>query len=149
MKKFLLFCFAVIILFACNNSSTTDTISEIDSSNLRYSWEAVDTGTIVMNKVEGRGPDTLSAAGVITFQNTVYPNVQLEFAKTSGDTIFVKIPFSTFLTQQMGSSGASTYVASAVYNLTEIPGVRFVNFDFERGDHASPGTYSRNSFNNK
>jgi hypothetical protein len=46
----------------------------------------------------------------------------------------------------MGSTGPTMFLSSAVYNLTEIPGIRYVNFDFEEGDHASPGTFSRESF---
>ena len=81
--------------------------------------------------------------------NNNWPHVQLEIVKTSGDTLFIKIPQSTYLTQQMGSSGSITYLAEAVYNLTEIPGIHYVNFDFEEGDHAQPGTFNRDSFKNE
>jgi hypothetical protein len=46
----------------------------------------------------------------------------------------------------MGSSGPTTYFAEAVFNLTEIPGIHYVSFDFEEGDHAQPGTFNRESF---
>jgi hypothetical protein len=58
----------------------------------------------------------------------------------------VKIPEATYLTQQMGSSGPTMFFAEAVYNISEIPGIRFINFDFEEGDHAQPGTYTRDDF---
>jgi len=102
-----------------------------------------------MKKVENAGPDTLSAAGVVTYLNTINSNVKLEFSKTSHDTIYINIPNATYLTQQMGSTGPTMYFASVVYNLTDIPGINYVTFDFDEGDHASPGTYSRNSFNDE
>ena len=46
----------------------------------------------------------------------------------------------------MGSTGPELYFAEAVYNLTEIPGIRFINFSLTEGDHAGPDTYSRDSF---
>jgi len=72
--------------------------------------------------------------------------VQLAFVKTSGDTVYLKIPDPMYLTQQMGSSGPTIYLAQAVYSLTEVPGIKYVNLDFEEGDHASPGTFNRDSF---
>jgi hypothetical protein len=148
--KILLFGFGFcLFLISCGNNNAGEPVIEDDSTTGKYSWVADDTGQIAMSKRIGIGPDTLSSDAVIAFQNATYPNVQLVFVKTSGDTLFVKIPSSTILTQQMGTSGASTYMASAVYNLTEIPGIHFVNLDFEEGDHASPGTYSRDSFKNQ
>jgi len=37
-------------------------------------------------------------------------------------------------------------MATATYTLTEAKGINYVDFDFEEGDHAVPGTYSRESF---
>jgi hypothetical protein len=45
-----------------------------------------------------------------------------------------------------GTHGASAYLAEVIYNLTEITGVDFVNFRFNEGEHAAPGTYSRTDF---
>ena len=141
--------FLVLILFflsACGNNKTEEPVPVEDSAFTRYSWEATDTGRIALMKKEGIGPDTLSPKGVVAFLNNNYPNVQLVIVKTSGDTLFLKIPQSTYFTQQMGSSGPTTYFAEAVYNLTEIPGIHYVSFDFEEGDHAQPGTFNRESF---
>jgi hypothetical protein len=141
--------FLVLILFlfsACRNNKADEEVPVEDSVVTRYSWEATDTGRIVLMKKEGEGPDTLSPGGVVAFLNNNYPDVQLVIVKTSGDTLFLKIPQSTYLTQQMGSSGPTTYIAEAVYNLTEIPGIHYVSFDFEEGDHAQPGTFNRESF---
>jgi hypothetical protein len=135
-----------ILVFSCGNNKADKQAPVEDSVVTRYSWEATDTGRIVLMKKEGEGPDTLSPEGVVMFLNNNFPNVQLAVVKTSGDTLFLKIPQSTYLTQQMGSSGPETYFAEAVYNLTEIPGIHYVNFDFEEGDHAQPGTFNRDSF---
>jgi hypothetical protein len=137
------------LFYACGNNKTDKQVSGEDSAFSRYSWEATDTGRIAIIKKEGIGPDTLSPEGVVQFLNNNWPHVQLAIVKTSGDTLFIKIPQSTYLTQQMGSTGASTYLAEAVYNLTEIPGIHYVNFDFEEGDHAQPGTFNRDSFKNE
>ena len=72
--------------------------------------------------------------------------VVMEYVKKSGDTVFVKIPDSDYLTRQMGTLGAHAYMATATYTLTEGKDINYVDFDFEEGDHAAPGTYSTESF---
>jgi hypothetical protein len=72
--------------------------------------------------------------------------VTLEYVKTSNDTVYVKIPDSAYLTQQMGTLGSHAYMATATYTLTEAKGINYVNFDFEEGDHAAPGAYKREDF---
>ena len=93
-------------------------------------------------------PATLTASEMITQLNQNYEEVQLEMNKISHDTIFIKIPDSEKLTQQMGSTGSYNYLASAVFNLTELQGIKYVSFDFKEGDHAMPGVFSRDSFQN-
>jgi spore germination protein GerM len=83
---------------------------------------------------------------MIQMLNEKNPQIQIELVKTSNDTAFVKIEKSDFLTQQCGTAGADSYLASVVYNLTEFKNIECVNFDFELGDHAVPGKYSRNDF---
>ncbi len=149
MKRYFFLIFIPILLTACGNNNDDEKATVEDTAFSRYSWEATDTGTIVLMKKQGTGPDTLSPEGVVTFLNNNFPHVQLVIDKTSGDTLFLKIPQPTWLTQQMGSSGPSVYFAEVVYNLTEIPGIHYVNFDFEEGDHAQPGTFNRDSFKDK
>ena len=55
------------------------------------------------------------------------------------------IPHSEMLTERIGSTGAEIYMASATRSLTELKGIKYVNYDFEEGDHATPGVYNRNS----
>lgn len=72
--------------------------------------------------------------------------VKLDLVKASQDTVYVKIDDSAYLTQQMGTLGAKAFMSVTTYTLTEKPGIKYVTFDFEEGDHAAPGTYSRASF---
>ncbi|MEO7982618.1 MAG: GerMN domain-containing protein [Bacteroidota bacterium] len=151
MKSFSLFVFAGLLLLACNNKADQP-VTEDDSTEMSttiYSWQSAlndSTGRLEMKKVEAVGPDSLSPAAVIKYLNTTNSNVQLVFVKTSGDTAYLKIPDPMFLTQQIGSTGPTLYLSQVIYNLTEIPGINYVNLDFEEGDHASPGTYNRDSF---
>lgn len=141
---------ACLLIISCNNkadqpASTEDTVA---SENM-YSWQATlndSTGRLEMKKMESPGPDTLTPEAVVNYLNTTNPNIKLELAKASGDTVYLAIPDAMYLTQQMGSTGPTLYFANVVYNLTEIPGYNFVRFLFEEGDHASPGTYNRGSF---
>ena len=151
MKNYLLILLACSLFVACNNKADKPAAEEDTTtvSEYIYSWQATlndSTGKLEMKKQEMVGPDSLSPQAVINFLNNSNPNITLTFLKTSGDTIFIKIPDATYLTQQMGSTGPTMYFAAAVYNLTEIPGIRFASFDFEEGDHAQPGTFTRENF---
>jgi hypothetical protein len=76
-----------------------------------------------------------------------YPEIKIIWIKQQKDIAFVSIPDASFLTQSAGSMGASIFMAEVTYSFTEIPGIRFVNFSFSEGEHASPGTYQRSDFN--
>ena len=149
MKNYL-FIFSLCLLFtACGNNKADQPIVENDTASSIYSWKASlndSSGRLEMKKIEATGPDTLSAAAVVTYLNTTNNNIQLALVKTSGDTVYLKIPDAMYLTQQMGSTGPTLYLAQVIYNLTEIPGIKYVNLDFEEGDHAAPGTFNRDSF---
>ncbi len=60
----------------------------------------------------------------------------------------VEIINAEYLTKRMGSSGAQAYLASVTFTLTENPQIKKVKFIFEGGDHAMPGTYTRQDFKN-
>ena len=151
MKYFSLLILASLLFIACNNSADKPE-DDGDTTDLNppvYSWQASlndSTGKLEVKKSDAVGPDSLSVPAVITYLNKTNINVQLAFVKNSGDTVYLKIPDAMYLTQQMGSSGPTIYLAQAVYNLTEVPGIKYVNLDFDEGDHASPGTFNRESF---
>jgi hypothetical protein len=92
-------------------------------------------------------PDTLTPEKLVKLINSCSSKeTRLDFVKISQDTIFVKIKDSQFLTQRMGSSGADDYMTTSTFTLTELKDIKYVNYDFEEGDHAAPGTYSRQYF---
>lgn len=80
---------------------------------------------------------------------TNYPEIGLEVDRISNDTLFVRIADASYLTQQMGSSGAQVYIMETTYAYTELPNIDVVHFDFAEGDHAIPGDYTRHSFNGR
>ena len=125
-----------------DNSShvKTDNVEVDDNISIWIYDSMVDT-VIQVRTVK---KDTLTSEKLISILNLKYQDkVRLEFMNISHDTIFVKIDNSGYLTQQMGTAGATDYMISATFTLTELPNIEFVNFDFEVGDHASPGTYGR------
>ena len=88
-----------------------------------------------------------STSQLINLVNKSYQDkVYLEFVKESNDTLFVKIEDSEHLTQRMGSAGSYEYMIIATFTLTEARAIEYVDFAFDYGDHANPGTYSRSYF---
>jgi hypothetical protein len=90
--------------------------------------------------------EDLDVENVTKSLNKKYPEIRMIFLKQQSDTVFVKIPEATYLTQQSGDMGAKIFMAEVIYSFTQIPGVNFLHFAFEEGDHASPGTYQRKDF---
>lgn len=128
----------------------TDSIKKNDYSLINDIWiYDYDRDMPVKNKEVNA--DTLSPIKLVNFINAIegHDKIHLEFIKTHLDTIFVKIKESTYLTQRMGSSGAKDYMSTTTFTLTELKGIKKVNFNFEEGDHATPGTYSREYYINK
>jgi hypothetical protein len=75
------------------------------------------------------------------FEGSNLPRVLL--IDVRDDTAFVRIDEDEQLTQQMGSAGATSYLQAVTYTLTSIAGIDHVDFDFDEGDHAAPGRYTR------
>lgn len=161
MKKYAFAILLIVSIAACNTKQpdtqavTTDslnTITRVDSAtqivDAHYFWEADQDSPkgLMMKKSRPINPDSLTTGSLVEVLNNLHPYVELSYVKTSGDTIFVKINKSTYLTQRMGSSGAEAYMAEVTYNLTELTGINFVDINFKMGDHAEPGTYSRTDF---
>ncbi|GAB2832282.1 hypothetical protein [Ferruginibacter profundus] len=162
MKKNIVLMSVFAILFSCNTKKTeneaahNDTIAPVAHADTaaiikdsHYFWEAELSATgpgLDMIKTRPIPADSLTAPAIIALLNKETPEIQLSYKKISGDTIFIKIPNSTYLTQQMGTSGADAYLAGLVYNLTEVTGINYVDVRFREGDHAAPGTYARTDF---
>ena len=149
--------FSIMALLSCNNSGNNngDAIGDtvlVDEELVagdRMIWIA-DYDTVknqfYLKKQRTVNTDSLTPAKLISDINAGWENVKLVFDKVSNDTLYVTIPDSEYLTERMGSSGAQAYLASTTYNLTELRGIQFVNYDFEAGDHLSPGTFGRKDF---
>jgi hypothetical protein len=147
------------MVFSCNNNgSSSEEVTEdtafMDEEILpggKQIWIA-DYDTIklqfFLKKQRAVNTDTLTAETLISYINEAWENVKLVFNKVSNDTLYVSIPDSDFLAERMGSAGSEAYMASTTYNLTELKGIRFINYDFKEGDHLSPGVFSRDDFNN-
>lgn len=156
----------VLLGVGCNRSSQQEDTTQgepdtllVDSTQLHENtfvyrptdalWEyQLDTTTNDFKPVKLREitADSLTAQGVETIVNNTWPNVQVNYLQTSGDTVYIEIPESMVLTQQMGTAGAKQFLVSTTYSFTELPNVQYIAFDFEEGDHAVPGVYSRKSW---
>lgn len=150
MKQFLILACVAVTIISCG-SSADEPIVETDSSTatINYAWRGIlndTTGKFEMQKTEATNLDSLSVNSIVDYINGGDTNIHLDIIKTSGDTVYLKIPMADVLTQQRGTTGAALYLSRVVYNLTELPGIHHVNFNFPQGDHASPGTYNRDSF---
>ena len=150
MKNLIPVLFFLVLLSACNNKADQPAIAEdtLAVTVPRYSWQASlndSTGRLEMIKSLVEDGE-ISPKAVIEPINQQYPEIKLDYLVTSNDTVYIKIDDAHYLTQQMGSSGSTMYLASLVYNLTELPHINFVNIAFEEGDHAQPGTFTRETF---
>ncbi len=99
-----------------------------------------------LRPVYGRKPRQATVRGVIdelNEQHGQHNSPLLVLKKVEGRTLVIGVSDDLRLTTQMGSSGASAYLQTAAYSLTSLDTVDCVNFDFEEGDHASPGRFCR------
>jgi len=147
----------VLQLSSCNqvrNERKSSSITQVEKLNLekedikQMTWYA-DWDSVLMDIVfkEGEKFDSVKKdqKKLIELLNR-YKQIEIEFLRLAGDTIFVNVKNDEVLTEQLGTCGADEYLGIVVLTLTEIKGIGKVNFDFEEGSHASPGTYSRQSF---
>lgn len=139
-------------LLADSSQGTADTENLFTFVPADALWEyQFDTVTNDFKPVKLREvkADSLTAESIEAIMNQTWPNVQVSYLKTSEDTIFIEIPESTVLTQQMGTAGAKQFLVSATYSFTELPDIQYVDINFKEGDHAVPGTYNRNSWDDE
>ncbi len=167
MKNQILKLFAVLLFISCHSKDeateviTEDTVhdtvsyADVDSTsvikNTPHIWTAdfeETTNSFKIHKPTKARLDTLSGNKLITLINNGWDSIHLNFIKSSHDTIYVSIPDSETLTQTLGSTGAENYMATTTFTLTEMKGIKYVNYDFKPGDHAAPGVFSRNDFKN-
>jgi hypothetical protein len=170
MKKVLVF-IVIIVGLACNNndekasnntapslptnedtSSTIVTVPDtIKPKTIDYTplWEMDMNGdgtAYEMKKRTSLIDSNITIEEAIIINNKKWKDVQLVFVKQVGETVYVAIPQSDYLTQRMGSLGPVEFFASTVYSLTEVKGVKKIDFKMTEGDHAGPGVYSRKDY---
>jgi hypothetical protein len=158
-----LVCFAAFVLLL--GSCTGDNHSDGDADTLPVSIDTVAVADTIQQSIEPKKPqdvwkydddnciavrisdvriDTLTPVQLVEFFNATYTDsMQLEYERIHGDTIFVRVLNEDCLTQRSGTTGAEAYLMVGTFTLTESPRINYVYFDFEEGDHAVPGTYSR------
>jgi hypothetical protein len=112
-------------------------------------WNAVyndSTKLLEIKKNPVAHPGNLSEQDIIDALNLKYPQIKIEAVLREGNKAIVSIKDATYLTQELGSTGAQAFLAEATYSLTEVEGIEAVEFRFEPGDHATPGIFTRSSF---
>lgn len=123
---------------------TGDTIKQAEATNKPVSVWTYDDNNSIAVRTGAAKIDTLTPVQLIEFFNATYiDSLQLEYQRISADTLFVRVLNADYLTQRSGSTGAEAYLQVGTFTLTESPRINYVYFDFEEGDHAVPGTYSR------
>jgi len=109
-------------------------------------WKVEDTAGLKLESPRVPGIDTMSPTGIIALINNNPDSIYINYIKTSHDTVYVNISNSQMLTERIGSTGAQMFMAAATFSLTELKGIKYVNYDFREGEHASPGVYDRTYF---
>ena len=127
-------------------SKSGDTAKTIVNSSMIWTVETGKEETEKLQGPENVQLDTLSSAKLVNLINKNFPDIRLNFLKISNDTIYVKIPDSKRLTEEIGNTGAENYLASTTFTLTELKNIRYVNIAMKPGDHAEPGVYTRGDF---
>lgn len=157
MKKLIYYSLMLFTISACQNREEKTPSIDVPAKMadpveknvvaLPYTAEYNEqTQKITLSHVATDDLSDVSPKEMIEALNNKYPNIQLELLSTDHNLAHVKIADARYLTENMGTTGAKTYLAEATYALTEISGIKGVDFVFSEGDHASPGVYTRDDF---
>lgn len=161
MKNITYVVLAFVLMASCRNETapkvtderTADTVSivseeteAITASPYTVEYDEKTQSLNLQRSAESIGD--ANANDIIRLLNKKYQGITLDLVQAGADTVKVKIDDASKLTQQMGSAGAEAYLAELTFSLTELSGVKAVKVDFEEGDHAMPGVYTRADFAN-
>lgn len=131
------------------NTSTKSAALEDLGKTLAVPWIVELNDSTQMMEIK-KNPDAdmtnLGPADIIDAINYKYPHIKLEWVKQNGNKAFVKIADARYLTSGSGTQGAKAYLAEVTFSLTELKGIKEVNYNFIEGDHAHPGVYTREAF---
>ena len=153
MSRYLLTLCLVALVVACNNEASNETKAAANAEPPQQ-WFVTDTvivwdcsaETKVKKKIDGYKDSVTVPQAFVNGINKTYNEIKLEFDRMSSDTVFIKIPDATWLTDRAGNSGAEQYLSFAALNLLETKGMHYVHFEFTAGAHARPATWSRKDF---
>jgi hypothetical protein len=165
MCKKILFPF-ILFLFSCNNPGADNEAASADTSFIEQDsalvsneenpmqfknlvWVGVFDSAkqdIELKQQRLVNPDTLTATKLISEINAAWDGIKLEFRKISNDTLYVAIPKALYLHNKWEAAEHTVIIASTTFTLTELKQIKFVTYDFEEGDHLSPGTMKRSDF---
>lgn len=150
--------FMSIIIYSCNSNNdkkvqpsgsdslaVEETVTEQPDTVLFWT---VDDYNKVKTQVYKDTVEITEPQSVVNGINSIYNDIPLSFIKQSNDTVYAKIDSAFVFADDMGTSGAAEYLSTVVINLTTLQNVNFVNLDFQRGSHASPGVFSKKTYQN-
>lgn len=155
MKSCWLYLFLLMFIYSCTNDSRKeegrdlDTIETVKVDLLdSLPWNSSYNEKTQKLQLDHReiNMSGVTYMEIISVLNKKYPGIKMDYIGLKKDTLIAKIDDATQLTQNVGTAGAEIYLAEATYSLTEIPPVKAVTIQFVAGDHAMPGTYTRDSF---
>jgi len=150
--------FLLIVFISCSGpdkpadtGNTSDSTDILEPETVMEQPDTVLFWTVdIEQKVKTRVyKDTMTITepqSIINGINSIYPSIRLEFLKVSGDTVYAHIDSSSTFANDMGSFGTFEYISTVVLNLTMLPGINYVNFDFREGSHATPGVFAKTSY---
>ncbi len=145
------FCFVALVV-ACNNEASKEP-GAADATPPQQ-WFVTDTVIVWDCSAEDKDRKKIFSPrdsvtvpeALINGVNKTYSEIKIEFDRLTADTLFVKIPNATWLTDRAGNTGAEQYLSFAALNLLETKGVKYVHFEFTPGVHARPSTWSMTDF---
>ncbi|MFD2162543.1 hypothetical protein ACFSJU_09065 [Paradesertivirga mongoliensis] len=159
MRRIVYVLLAYVLVVSCSNESenkvtdqdVADTVVEDAPAPINAPPYAVeyDQETQDLNLV--RSKENIGKADVddmLRVINAKYEGIKLDLISSKTDTVNLRIADASKLTQEMGSAGAEAYLAEVTFSLTELPGIKAIKVEFEEGDHAMPGVYTREDFKN-
>ena len=142
----------LILTFGCGESNNETIDKEPETIIYGYpdtllAWE-VNPDSMLMKRQTIFPDSSITIPRIINGLNEKYPQVQVTFLKQSSDTVYIEVPDSDYLGEQMGSAGSSAWFADAVINLCSVPGINYVSFKMDLHSHAGSEVIGRDVYKN-
>lgn len=149
--RFIFFFFLICFLFACVSRQEEESVRTPDSETVEEKsteplWDYDVEKDIPVKKEKTESEDRNIQELLQTVNLQYKDKVKLDFVKLGHDTLFLKIENADHFARESGSLGAQAILSTIIFTLTESDSIHYVDLDFEEGDHAAPGTYTRDQF---